>query len=47
MTIFEVWEQWPHYPIASFWTLQDAAKFVADNRANIAFPIIISTYREK
>lgn len=39
---FKVWEQWPHYLIACFLTLEDAIKFIKTDGHRFALPIITS-----
>ena len=46
MRIYTVREQWPHYEIASFWTLEDAEDFVRINRGRFALPLITSNLIE-
>jgi hypothetical protein len=40
--IYEIWEQWPHYPVVSFYKLEDAIQWLNANRAQFALPIITS-----
>jgi hypothetical protein len=43
--VYEVCEQYPHYVIASFWTLNDAEQFMQDNRNRFALPVIVSRFK--
>ena len=42
MTVYEVWEQWPCYPVVSFKRLADAVDFIKTDGWRFALPIVVS-----